>query len=330
MHGNKWVAIMMGAAGNAIVYRESAIKAAGFDTVPQRPRRLPQAVPGAQGEGHAVGLRARQRDRRLELDALARVGARRQARRRQEQRRHQQPRDDRRARVRKQLYDTFIPGTLSWLDPNNNKAFLDGQLFLTANGISVYYAAKTSQDPKLQEMANDIQHAYFPVGVDGKTRELNLVFPMMIFKYSKYPNAAKEYLRFMMEREQYVPWQEASIGYVCHPLAAYEKSAFWTEDPKKTPYRDCFKNGTPGGYAGRWATRRRRASRTSSSRTWSPKRRRDRRRRRKRRRARRRGRSGTTRSDVCIDAVLFRAAGRGSATRRHDATASPRCAERAG
>jgi multiple sugar transport system substrate-binding protein len=114
----------------------------------------------------------------------------------------------------------------------------------------VYYAAKTSQDPKMQELANDIQHAYFPAGVDGKNRELNLVFPMMIFKYSKYPNAAKEYLRFMMEKEQYVPWQEASIGYVCHPLAAYEKSAFWTQDPKKTPYRDCFKNGTPGGYAG--------------------------------------------------------------------------------
>jgi multiple sugar transport system substrate-binding protein len=94
----------------------------------------------------------------------------------------------------KQLYETFIPGTLSWLDPNNNKAFLDNQLSLTNNGISIYYAAKTSQDPKLVEMANDIQHYPFPLGVDGKSRELNLVFPMMIFKYSKYPNAAKEYL----------------------------------------------------------------------------------------------------------------------------------------
>ena len=26
----------------------------------------------------------------------------------------------------KELYANFIPGTLSWLDPNNNKAFLDG------------------------------------------------------------------------------------------------------------------------------------------------------------------------------------------------------------
>jgi len=79
---------------------------------------------------------------------------------------------------------------------------------------------------------------------------LNLVFPMMIFKYSKFPNAAKAYLQFMMEREQYVPWQEASIGYVCHPLAAYESSKFWTADPKNTPYRDCMKDMTPNGYAG--------------------------------------------------------------------------------
>ena len=40
----------------------------------------------------------------------------------------------------------------------------------------------------------------------------------MIFKYTKYPNAAKEYLRFMMEKEQYEPWQKASIGFVTQPL----------------------------------------------------------------------------------------------------------------
>src|SRR6185437_1885160 len=34
MHNNRWVAIMMGAAGNAMVYRESMLKAAGFDAFP--------------------------------------------------------------------------------------------------------------------------------------------------------------------------------------------------------------------------------------------------------------------------------------------------------
>ena len=99
-------------------------------------------------------------------------------------------------------------------------------------------------------MAKDIQHGAFPIGVNGHRAVLNLVFPMMIFKYTKYPNAAKEYLRFMMEREQYVPWQEASIGYVCQPLAAYESSPFWTADAKETPYRDCMKDMRPNSYAG--------------------------------------------------------------------------------
>src|SRR3546814_15450157 len=49
----------------------------------------------------------------------------------------------------KQLYDTFLPGTLSWQDPSNNKVFFDGQIGLTNNGISVYYAAKLSKDPTI-------------------------------------------------------------------------------------------------------------------------------------------------------------------------------------
>ena len=250
MHEKKWVAIIMGAAGNALVYRESHVKAAGFDTVPRDMAgflKLCQALkakgtPAGFALGNATGDSSWchwlvwAHGGKL-VDAKNNVVI-------------NSPETIAALEYSKQLYETFIPGTLSWLDPNNNKAFLDGQLSLTANGISVYYAALTSQDPKLKEMANEIQPAYFPVGLDGKSRELNLIFPMMIFKYSKYPNAAKEYLRFMMEKEQYVPWQEASIGYVCHPLAAYEKSAFWTADPKKTPYRDCIKNGTPGGYAG--------------------------------------------------------------------------------
>src|SRR3546814_8759217 len=58
----------------------------------------------------------------------------------------------------KKLYATFIPGTSAWLDPSNNKAFLAGQIGLTANGISVYYAAKNSQDEEVRKMAEDIHH----------------------------------------------------------------------------------------------------------------------------------------------------------------------------
>src|SRR5437762_14308093 len=100
-------------------------------------------------------------------------------------------------------------------------------------------------------MAADIGHANLPIGPVGRPTELHLFFNQMIFKYTKYPNAAKEYLRFMMEKEQYEPWQQASIGYVTHPLKAYESNPIWTVDPKHTPYRDCVKNMTPNSYAGR-------------------------------------------------------------------------------
>src|SRR5450432_1992325 len=250
MHGKNWVAILMGAAGNAIVYRDSQVKAAGFESVPKDMAgflKLCQALkakgtPAGFALGNATGdstwtfwlLWAHggkmvDKDNNVVLNSPETIAA---------------------LEYSKQLYETFIPGTLSWLDPNNNKAFLDGQLSLTANGISIYYAAKTSKDEKLLEMAKDIQHANFPIGVTGKQRELVLVFPMMIFTYTKYANAARQYLRFMMEKEQYVPWQEASIGYVCHPLAGYESSPFWTADPKNTPYRDCMKDMRPNSFAG--------------------------------------------------------------------------------
>jgi len=250
MDGKRWVAIMMGAAGNAMVVRKSMMNAAGFEQFPTdmpgfmklcqalKAKNTPAgfALGNATGDSSwtswlvwAFGGKLVDEHNKVVINSPQTLQALEYA---------------------KELYPNFIPGTLSWLDPNNNKAFLDGQLGLTANGISVYFAAKNSQDPKMKEIADDIIHAKFPNGVDGKAAVQNLVFPMMIFKYSKYPNAAKEYLRFMMEKEQYVPWQEASIGYVCHPLAAYESSAFWTADPKVTPYRDCMKDMRNNGYAG--------------------------------------------------------------------------------
>jgi multiple sugar transport system substrate-binding protein len=72
----------------------------------------------------------------------------------------------------------------------------------------------------------------------------------MVFKYSKYPNAAKDYIRFMFEKEQYVPWQTASIGYWGPSLRAYAETPIWTSDPKHTPYRDVMKNMLWPSYAG--------------------------------------------------------------------------------
>ena len=44
----------------------------------------------------------------------------------------------------KALSDTFVPGTASWNDAFNNKAFLESQVSLTNNGVSIYAAAKAA------------------------------------------------------------------------------------------------------------------------------------------------------------------------------------------
>ena len=94
-------------------------------------------------------------------------------------------------------------------------------------------------------------YAQFPIGPVGVPTESHLFFNQMIMKYTKYPNASKEFLRFMMEQEQFDPWLTAAGGYIAPPLAEYAKSAIWTSDPKHTPYRDCVKNLRPAGYAGK-------------------------------------------------------------------------------
>ena len=249
--GKKWIGIALGAAGSYMVYRTSYLKAAGFDSFPKdtagflamcKALHAKGTPPGmALGNATGDGLWANwliwshggqlvDKNNKVIIDSPETIKALDYA---------------------KELYQTFIPGTLSWLDPNNNKAFLDSQISVTNNGISIYYAAKNATDPKVKELAADINHASFPIGPVGVATESHLFFNQMIMKYTKYPNAAKEFLRFMMEREQFDPWLTGAGGYIAQPLRAYESTAIWTSDPKNTPYRDGVKNMRPAGYAGK-------------------------------------------------------------------------------
>ena len=65
-----------------------------------------------------------------------------------------------------------------------------------------------------------------------------LILNAMVFKHSRYPNAAKEFIRFMMEEEQYDRWLTGCLGYWSQPLDAYGQSAVWDSDPKLRVLRD--------------------------------------------------------------------------------------------
>src|SRR6266498_939200 len=148
----------------------------------------------------------------------------------------------------KALSDTFIPGVASWNDSANNKAFLAGELYCTSNGISIYVAAK--DDATKKDLAEDTYHALWPVGPVGKPTELQLTVPILAFNFTKYPNAAKAFIAFMLEKENFDQWLLGARGYLTQTLNAYESSPVWTADPKNAVFAQASKRALPASGIG--------------------------------------------------------------------------------
>jgi multiple sugar transport system substrate-binding protein len=251
MKGDRWIALPHGATGGTLNYRVSSMRAAGFDEFPkdldgylklcQGLKRIGKppgfALGHATGDANgwcqwclwAHGGKIVDDNNNVALDSRETVAALEYA---------------------KQLYATYIDGVLSWLDPSNNKAFLADQISLTFNGISIYVVAKNSPDPALKAIAADMNHANMPIGPVGHPTEQQNILNTYAYAYTKYPNAVREYLRFMWEKEQVDAWETASGGYVAPPLPAWNDNPIWTVDPKTTPFRDVLKYTLDDGYSG--------------------------------------------------------------------------------
>jgi len=137
-----------------------------------------------------------------------------------------------------------VTGT-SWDDSNNNRAFLSEQISATFNGSSIYFAAMKNHP----EIAIDTNHMLMPRGSAGRFYRLGTLH-MAIFKKSKNIEAAKDFLKWWSEDEQYLAWWRIQKGYHLHHTKNLAKDPMWFEDPKMSPYRDQAKYGRNIGYAG--------------------------------------------------------------------------------
>lgn len=246
---NNWIGLPLGGTTGPLVYRKSIIKEAGFDAMPrdhanflklcQQLKKMNKA-PGfalgnAVGDGNGFanwlvwshGGFLVDEGGKVAINSKETVAA---------------------LNYLKELYQTFVPGTLSWGDISNNRAYAAGDLSLTANGVSMYFAIKN--DPATKAIADDTDHAELPFGVSKTQPQSALVLNGMVFKHTKAPNAAKAFLQFMLEAEQYDPWLTGCLGYWAHPLAAYAKSKVWESDPKIALYRDGMNMTYWSGYKG--------------------------------------------------------------------------------
>ena len=52
----------------------------------------------------------------------------------------------------------------------------------------------------------------WPVGPVGKPTELHLMYPILVMNYTKYPQAAKALIAFMMEADQFNQWIDGGAG----------------------------------------------------------------------------------------------------------------------
>src|SRR3954447_13501722 len=168
-HGtDTWIGIPFGGSAGTIVYRASSVREAGFDRIPDDHQgflRLCQGLkrsnkPAGFALGNAVGdgngfanwllwshnASVVDEEGKVCINSRETIEA---------------------LDYLRQLYPTFAPGTLSWLDPSNNRAYSAQEVHLTANGVSLYFTLK--KDPQTAAIARDTEHAPLPKGRRAST-----------------------------------------------------------------------------------------------------------------------------------------------------------------
>lgn len=246
---NAWIGIPFGATAGPIIYRKSIIKSVGFDKVPEDTagflelcKKLQQAgKPAGFALGNAVGdgngfadwmlwshnAALLNEEGEVTINSKETIAA---------------------LKYVKELYPTFIPGTPSWNDVSNNRAYSAQEISLTANGVSLYFSLKN--DPATAAIAEDSEHQVLPKFFAPASPMSGLTLNAMVFKHSQYPNAAKAFLTFMLEKDQYEPWLNANSGYWSQPLAAYADAAVWKSDPKIAIFKNTMLSKYYAGYKG--------------------------------------------------------------------------------
>jgi multiple sugar transport system substrate-binding protein len=252
--GGKWIAIPVAYNGNVINFRQSMIEKAGFKEVPKDTAGFlelmkalkEKSTPGGFALGRASGDGNAWVHWALWSQGANLVNAKDQVV-------INSPETVKALEYIKALSDTFVAGTASWNDAFNNKAFLESQVSLTNNGVSIYAAAKAASakgDAKAKEVMDDMNHSLWPIGPVGKPTEFHIAYPLMAMRYSKFPNACKAFMAYMLEAENYNKWLIDSVAYLTHPLNAYDANEVWKTDPKLSMLRDAGKRTLTAGGLG--------------------------------------------------------------------------------
>ncbi len=138
---------------------------------------------------------------------------------------------------------------LSWDDSSNNRAFFAETISATLNGASIYFVARNYPEKAPPGLADKIGHFLNPQGPAGRYHTI-LPFTHGIAKYSKNKRAARDFLRFLMQKDNYETYIRVQKGYGLGASPDWEHHPFWQEDPAVEPYRLNARFGRNVGWAG--------------------------------------------------------------------------------
>jgi multiple sugar transport system substrate-binding protein len=227
----RWISLPLGGYGTAIVYRPSLIRAAGFDTIPDDfegflhlcQRLFSIGAPAAFGFGSDLNgtwtdwLLSGFGSSLFDENGLG------------------NDRTHLALEFARELFPYFASSSQSGTAESIYRAFLAGEISLTGSTPAIFRLSEWGRE--------DIDHAYYPIGPSGLPSQSAHVILASVMSTTHYPRAALEYLRFMVERPQYVDLQRTS--FLTHPLRAYDDNPLWREIPQLAAYKGALRNALP-------------------------------------------------------------------------------------
>ena len=148
------------------------------------------------------------------------------------------------------------PSSTSWKDPDNNVAFHNKTTVMTHNA-TISIAAKWLDDMNNAALTDAqratakknylelVKTAGFPSKPDGSKMAYRAAIKTgVIFKEAKNKARAKEFVTFLLQEENLMPYVEGSLGRWFPVTKAGQQSKFWQDDPHRKAVYKQFMDGT--------------------------------------------------------------------------------------
>jgi multiple sugar transport system substrate-binding protein len=148
------------------------------------------------------------------------------------------------------------PSAVNWKDPDNNVAFHNKQIMMTHNA-TISIASKWLDDSNNDKLTPEeraqakknyeelVRTGAFPAKPDGRPMVYRSAVKVgVIFEQAKNKKRAKEFVQFMMQDENLIPYVEGALGRWYPVTKSGVARPFWTADPHRRRVHEQYAAGT--------------------------------------------------------------------------------------